>query len=98
MKRPVPTATRASRAVRQVAARPVRPSKIANIGRNDRAARAAVGDGTQAASAGRVYDQTREQVRGAAMPISRSIEQRPILALLVTGTIGFLMGFLSPRH
>jgi ElaB/YqjD/DUF883 family membrane-anchored ribosome-binding protein len=52
----------------------------------------------QAVSAGRVYDDTREQVRGAAIAISRSIEQRPILAVLVTGAIGLLLGVLRPRH
>ena len=49
MKRPVPTATRASHVIRQVATRPARLSKIDNIGRNNRARRAAVADGTQAA-------------------------------------------------
>ena len=98
MKRPVPNATRASHAIRKVITRPARSSKIANIGRNDRARRASADDGTQAASAGRVYDQTREQVRGAAIAVSRSIEQRPILTLLVTGAIGIMMGLLHPRH
>jgi len=99
MKRPAATVTRASHAVRVTTTRrPAQPSNVDKVGLSDRAARVAGGKGTQTVMAGRVYDQTREQVRGAVMTLSNSIEQRPVLALLVTGAIGFMMGVLRPRR
>ena len=93
MKRPISNATRASDAVHEAAAsRPVRSSRAEKI-RPARAARVAGGD-LRTATAGRGYKQT----RGAAVIFCNSITQRPLLALLVTGAIGFMIGLLHPRH
>jgi len=98
MKRPV-TSTRASHAVREVTThRPGRSSAVGKIGLRDRAERVASGKNSQTVTAGPVYDQIGKQAREAAMALSNSIEQRPLLALLVTGAIGFMIGLLRPRH
>ena len=97
MKRPVPTTTRARHAVRRLVHAPARPAKLDKIGRADGARKAAVGTGTQAASAVRVHDQAPDQAGVAAMAIGKSIGQRPIFAVLVTGAIGLMLGLLRPR-
>jgi ElaB/YqjD/DUF883 family membrane-anchored ribosome-binding protein len=88
MKRPAATVTRASHALREALTRgPARSSNVDKIRLRDRAARSAGGD-----------NQTSKQARGAAMDLSNSIEHRPLLALVVTGAIGFTIGLLHPRH
>ena len=48
------------------------------------------------ATAEQVYDQARDQVRGAATAVATSVERQPFIALLavglVCGTLGFLLG------
>jgi ElaB/YqjD/DUF883 family membrane-anchored ribosome-binding protein len=46
----------------------------------------------------RVYNETRKQARGAATALDSTVEQRPRLAMLVTGALGLMLGFLLPRR
>ena len=51
-----------------------------------------------ATTAGQVYDQAREQVRGAASAVASSMERQPGTALLVVGLVCGALGFLLGRR
>ena len=51
-----------------------------------------------AATAGQVYGQARDQLRGAATTVTRSVEQQPAIALLVVGLFCGALGFLLARR
>jgi uncharacterized protein YjbJ (UPF0337 family) len=50
------------------------------------------------ATAERAYGQAREEVRGAAAAVATSVEQQPIMALLVVGFICGIVGYLLARR
>jgi uncharacterized protein YjbJ (UPF0337 family) len=50
------------------------------------------------ATAGHVYGQARNQVHGAAAAVTDSVEQQPLIALLVVGLISGAVGFLLGRR
>lgn len=50
------------------------------------------------ATAEHVYDEARDQVRGAAASVATSVQQQPLIALLVAGLIGCIAGYLLGRR
>lgn len=44
------------------------------------------------------YGQVRDQARGAAATVATSVEQQPLVALLVVGLVCGAVGFLLGRH
>jgi hypothetical protein len=54
--------------------------------------------GQATAAVGHAYDQTRDQVRGAAAAVTASVEQQPFIALLVVGLVCGAVGFLLARR
>jgi ElaB/YqjD/DUF883 family membrane-anchored ribosome-binding protein len=44
------------------------------------------------------YGQTRDQVREAATVVARSVEQQPLIALLIAGFVCGVVGFLLARR
>jgi uncharacterized protein YjbJ (UPF0337 family) len=51
-----------------------------------------------AATAGQACDQARDQVRGAATAVVRSVERQPTVALLALGLFCGALGFLLARR
>lgn len=59
----------------------------------------AEGIGRQAAGrAQQAYGETMDQVRSVASDIGRGVEQQPMVALMVVGTIGFFLGLMVARR
>jgi ElaB/YqjD/DUF883 family membrane-anchored ribosome-binding protein len=44
------------------------------------------------------YGQSRDQVREAATAVARSVEQQPLIALLIAGFVCGVVGFLLARR
>jgi uncharacterized protein YjbJ (UPF0337 family) len=54
------------------------------------------GQATQAAE--HAYGQARDQVRDAATVVARSVEQQPVVALLIAGFVCGAVGYLLARR
>jgi uncharacterized protein YjbJ (UPF0337 family) len=50
------------------------------------------------ATAEHVYGEARDEVRGAAASVATSVQQQPLIALLVVGLIGCIAGYLLGRR
>ena len=44
------------------------------------------------------YDEMVDQARGATETLSRKIEQNPLIALVIAGSLGYLLASLLPRR
>jgi uncharacterized protein YjbJ (UPF0337 family) len=44
------------------------------------------------------YGQARTQLRGATAAVTTSVEQQPLIALIVVGLVGAMLGFLLARR
>jgi ElaB/YqjD/DUF883 family membrane-anchored ribosome-binding protein len=44
------------------------------------------------------YGQARAQLRDATEGVTTSVEQQPVVAMIVVGFVGLLVGFLLGRH
>lgn len=51
-----------------------------------------------AGAAGDAYGQVRDRARDVAGDVSDSVERQPLIALLVAGAVGFVLGLLLSRH
>ena len=54
--------------------------------------------GQATAAAQHAYGQARDQVREAATVVARSVEQQPLIALLIAGFVCGAVGFLLARR
>jgi len=54
--------------------------------------------GQAATAAGHAYGHARDQAREAATVVARSVEQQPLIALLIAGFICGTVGFLLARR
>ena len=54
--------------------------------------------GQATAAAEHAYGQARDQVREAATVVARSVEQQPLIALLIAGFVCGAVGFLLARR
>jgi ElaB/YqjD/DUF883 family membrane-anchored ribosome-binding protein len=54
--------------------------------------------GQAAVAAQHAYGQARDQVRQAATTVARSVEQQPLVALLIGGFVCGVVGFLLARR
>jgi ElaB/YqjD/DUF883 family membrane-anchored ribosome-binding protein len=54
--------------------------------------------GQATVAAQHAYGQSRDQVREAATAVSRSVEQQPLIALLIAGFVCGVVGFLLARR
>ena len=54
--------------------------------------------GQATTAAGHAYGQARDQVREAAAIVGRSVEQQPLIALLIAGFVCGAVGFLLARR
>jgi ElaB/YqjD/DUF883 family membrane-anchored ribosome-binding protein len=44
------------------------------------------------------YGDVVDQARVAAEALSQKVEQKPIIALLIAGSLGYVLAFLTPRR
>jgi ElaB/YqjD/DUF883 family membrane-anchored ribosome-binding protein len=49
-------------------------------------------------TAGQVYGQARDRMRGAAEVVATSVERQPFVSLVVAGLVGSTVGFLLARR
>ena len=80
----------------------------ANLADRTRASTSAFADGAKAqaedlagqatVAAQHAYGQARDQVREAATVVARSVEQQPLIALLIAGFVCGAVGFLLARR
>jgi ElaB/YqjD/DUF883 family membrane-anchored ribosome-binding protein len=54
--------------------------------------------GQATVAAQHAYGQARDQVREAATVVAGSVEQQPLIALLIAGFVGGVLGFLLARR
>ena len=54
--------------------------------------------GQATAAAQHAYGQARDQVREAATVVARSVEQQPLITLLIAGIVCGVVGFLLARR
>jgi ElaB/YqjD/DUF883 family membrane-anchored ribosome-binding protein len=85
-----------------------REDQAADLGDRTRASASAFADdaktqvenlaGQATVAAQHAYGQARDQVRQAATTVARSVEQQPLVALLIGGFVCGVVGFLLARR